>query len=318
MARVLIVNSIPGEADRYRERLEEWFPELTVETATHPDAATNADKADILMTFGPQTTADLFERAQNLKWVQSLGVGLDGITDRPALTPRAIVTSTRGMHGPPVAEATIALMLSLIRKLPTLARQQDRHEWRRYQVGLLHNKTAGIVGVGVIGEALAIRLKAFGMRVVGITGTPRNLPGFDEMRQRDPLAEAVRDLDFVILLLPLTEESRGMVDASVFAAMKPSAFLINVARGGVVDEAAMLAALRDGTFAGAGLDVFSTEPLPADSPLWDENKIVINPHNAGLCDVYADIALEIIRPNMEAFLAGRYDDMINIVRRGQL
>jgi phosphoglycerate dehydrogenase-like enzyme len=131
---------------------------------------------------------------------------------------------------------------------------------------LLHDKTVGIFGVGQIAEILAPKCKAFGMRVVGVTSTPRKLAGFDRVHRREELARVIGDFDFLILLTPITPATRNSIDAGIFAAMKPTSYLINLARGGVVDEAALIEALAKERIAGAALDVFNQEPLPADHP----------------------------------------------------
>jgi phosphoglycerate dehydrogenase-like enzyme len=178
---------------------------------------------------------------------------------------------------------------------------------------LLNGKTAGIFGIGVIGEALAPRLKALGMKVVGISSSKRPVPHFDEMYSRDELVKAVKDLDHLVLLTPYTKETHNIVDQKVLSAMKPGSYLINVARGGIVDEKALVHALKNGPLAGAALDVFAMEPLPADHPLWDMPNVVVTPHTGGVHIDYADDALPIVEENMRRFLAGDTKNMVNLV-----
>jgi phosphoglycerate dehydrogenase-like enzyme len=204
-------------------------------------------------------------------------------------------------------------MLALARNLPGAVRGQDAREWRRWPARLLHNKTVGIFGVGAIAETLAPMCKAFGMRVVGVTSSPREVAGFDRMSGREDLARVVGEFDFLVLLTPLTQLTRNAIDAEVLAAMKPSAFLINLARGGVVDEAALVEALRDKRIAGAALDVFNQEPLPPDHPFWAMENVIITTHQGGFCDVYIDYALPTVETNMRAFLNGNFGGMINVV-----
>jgi phosphoglycerate dehydrogenase-like enzyme len=151
------------------------------------------------------------------------------------------------------------------------------------------------------------------MRVVGVTSAPRKLAGFDRMHRREELARVIGDFDFLILLTPLTTATRNSIDAKIFAAMKPTSYLINLARGGVVDEAALIEALAKGRIAGAALDVFNQEPLPADHPFWSMPNVIITAHQGGFCDVYVDHALPTIEANMERFLKGDYNGMINVV-----
>ena len=204
-------------------------------------------------------------------------------------------------------------MLALARDLPRAVRLQDEKKWFRFPAQLLHNKTVGIFGVGVIAEALAPKCKAFGMRVVGVSSAPRPAPGFDDMRSRDEMLKVVGDFDFLVLLTPLTDNTRNSVNADVFAAMKPSSFLVNLARGGVVDEPALVEALKNKRIAGAALDVFSQEPLPVDHPFWSMQNVIITTHQGGFCDVYVDYALPVIEKNMARFLKGDTGGMINVV-----
>ena len=199
--------------------------------------------------------------------------------------------------------------------MPASVHAQDRSEWRRHPSQLLAKKTVGILGVGLIAEYLAPVCKALDMTVIGITGTPRETKGFDRMVARDKLLEGAPELDFLIALLPLSEESRNIVGCGVFAAMKKSAYLINLARGGVVDEPALIAALNAGEIAGAALDVFSQEPLPPENPLWKTNNVTIFSHLGGYSQGYEERAMPTIAHNMACYLEGRTKDMMNIVRK---
>jgi D-2-hydroxyacid dehydrogenase (NADP+) len=300
--------------NQYRDRLQARFPELTINLVDHhakvgPHIAT----ADALLTFTPMLTGKVLAQAANLKWVQTLGTGVDNLIDQATLRQEVIVTNVRGIHGPPVSEAALGTMLALARDLPRAVRAQDERKWLRFPAQLLHNKTIGIFGVGVIAEALAAKCKAFGMRVIGVSSVPREVAGFDRMHGRDELLQVVGDFDFFVLLTPLTASTRNSIDAKVFAAMKPSSFLINLARGGVVDEAALVEALKSGRIGGAALDVFNEEPLPADHPFWSMRNVIITTHQGGFCDVYVDYALPTVEANMRCFLAGDIGGMINVV-----
>jgi phosphoglycerate dehydrogenase-like enzyme len=255
----------------------------------------------------------VLEQAQRLKWVQALGTGVDNLTDLPALRRDVIVTNVHGIHGAPVSEAAIASMLALARNLPRAIRLQDQHQWQRWPAQLLHNKTVGIFGIGAIAEELAPKCKAFGMRTIGVSSAPRAVAGFDRMHASAELADVAGEFDFFVLLTPLTEKTRNSVDAKVLAAMKPTSFLVNLARGGVVDEPALVAALKAGRIAGAALDVFNEEPLPADHPFWAMENVIITTHQGGFCDVYIDYALPTVEANMRCFLNGNIGGMINVV-----
>ncbi len=300
--------------NQYRDRLRARFPGLTVNLVDHHSkVGPYIAEADALLTFTPLLTSKVFEQAARLKWVQTLGTGVDNLVDQPTLRKDVIVTNVRGIHGAPVSEAAIASILALARDLPRAGRAQDARQWRRFPARLLDNKTVGIFGVGAISEALAPKCKALGMRVVGLSSTPRAVAGFDQMYPRRELLNAVGEFDFFVLLAPLNEDTRNSINAEVFAAMKPTAFLVNLARGGVVDETALTEALNAHRIAGAALDVFVEEPLPADHPFWGMENVIITTHQGGFCDVYIDYALPTVETNMQRFLAGDTGGMINVV-----
>jgi phosphoglycerate dehydrogenase-like enzyme len=158
---------------------------------------------------------------------------------------------------------------------------------------------------------MAPRFKAFGMTVIGISRTKRPIPGFDKIYSRDEIAEAVRQLDYFVLLVPLEDNTRNIVNENVLNAMKPSAFLINLARGGVLDEDALLRALQQNKIAGAALDALAKEPLPADNPLWTLPNVYITPHLGGFCDTYVRDAAMQFEQSLAHFRAGVFDKMIN-------
>jgi D-2-hydroxyacid dehydrogenase (NADP+) len=315
MTNLLILLTLTPELNnQYRDRLKAKFPELNVDLVDHHSkVGPYIAEADILLTFAPRLSDDVLRAGAKLKWVQALGTGVDNLIDRPVLRKDVIVTNVHGIHGPPVSEAAIGSMLALARNIPRAVRAQDKREWARFPAQLLHNKTVGIFGIGAIAEELAPKCKAFGMRVVGMSSSPRDVPGFDRMYSSADLAKAAGELDFLVLLTPLTDKTRNSVDAKVFAAMKPTSFLVNLARGGVVDEAALVEALRAKRLAGAALDVFNEEPLPPDHPFWEMNNVIITTHQGGFCDVYIDHALPTVETNMRCFLSGNIGGMINVV-----
>jgi len=317
MTNVLIVLTLP-EAVRlqYFDHVKKRFPEVSLDMVDHH---TKVDPyiaaAEVLITFGPHVANHVFEKARNLKWVQALGTGVDGIADQPGLRKNVLLTNMQGFHGAPVSEAALLAMLALARDLPRSLRQQARRRWDRFPVKLLKGKTVGIFGVGTIAAELAPKCKALGMKVVGISSAKREVPGFDAMSRREKLAQAVKDLDYFVLLTPFTPATKNIVDAKIFAAMKPSAFFINLARGGVVDEDALVRALKNWKIAGAALDVFAQEPLPEDSPFWDMENVIVTQHQGGFFDGYPGFALPVVEENMRKFLAGDLKGMINVVKR---
>ena len=319
MTNVAILLTLSEDVrQRFAGFLSERFPVDVTVLDHHTKLAAMIDTVDVLMTFGAQLGPEadrLLGQAKRLRWIQCLGTGLDNIIDRPSLGRAVVVTSLRGIHGTAVSEAIFMAMLALTRDLPRALRAQQRHAWERWTARLLEDKTVGVLGVGAIALALAPRCKAFGMTVVGFTATPRDVPGFDRMHRREALLEVAPTLDYLVPLTPLAPETHHIVDARVLAAMKSGAFLVNVGRGGIVDEAALLAALQERRIAGAMLDVFAKEPLPPDHPFWTLDNLIITPHVAGFSDAYYDKAFPVIEANMRAFLAGDTAAMINVAER---
>jgi phosphoglycerate dehydrogenase-like enzyme len=315
MTNLLILLTLTPEFNKqYRDRLKAKFPQLNVDLVDHHSkVGPYIAAADILLTFAPRLTDDVLKAATNLKWVQALGTGVDNLIDRPVLRKDVIVTNIHGIHGPPVSEAALGSMLALARDLPRAIRAQDHREWARFPARLLHNKTVGIFGIGAIAAELAPKCKAFGMRTIGVSSVPRPVAGFDRMHGRHELADLVGEFDFFVLLTPLTEQTRNAVDGKVLAAMKPTSFLVNLARGGVVDEEALIDVLKSGRIGGAALDVFNEEPLPPDHPFWAMESVIITTHQGGFCDVYIDYALPTVETNMQRFLSGHIGGMINVV-----
>jgi len=317
MPALLIVLTLPEPVRmKYYNHLRAKFPELAVNMVDHHSkVGPYIETADILVSFGVQLADHVYKEGRNLKWIQALGTGVDGITDQPSLRGDVLVTNMHGLHGDSMPESAILSMLAFARNLPRSLRNQGERKWERFPTGLLKGRTVGILGVGAIAESLAPRCKAFGMTVVGITSAKREVAGIDRMFLRGELVQAVKDVDFLVVLTPYTPETRGILDAKVFAAMKPRSFLVNLARGGVVDEDALLAALGEGRIAGAALDVFAVEPLPEDHPFWAMENVIVTPHLGGFHDQYAEQALPTVEENLRRFLAGDIDNMVNVVKR---
>ena len=317
VVKALILLTFPEPIRKvYRDGLAEAFPQLKIDMVDHHSKVDPyINEANILVTFGAHMADHVLEKATNLKWIQALGTGVDGIVDSPALRDGVIVTNLHGLHGASVSESVLTAMLALSRNLLRAVRSQDAGRWDRFPVNLVKGKTVGILGVGVIATELAPRCQALGMTVIGITSSPRSVPGFDRMVSRDELLDVAAELDHLVLLIPYTSETDRIVGRAVLKRMKRSAFLINVARGGVVDQPALVEALQAGLIAGAALDVFAEEPLPDGHPLWKMPNVLITPHMAGFHAGYPDEALPIVIENIRHFLAGDIDGMINMVRR---
>lgn len=316
MSKTLLV--IDRQADRFRELIEPE-PGLEVLYACDRDAAVRLiPEADALLLLGFVLDSELLRRAGKLEWIQTLTTGSDHITGVPGLPPDVTLTSARGIHGPQMAELALLHMMALMRQFPRLLDNQRQRVWEQWPQPLLSGKTVAVLGVGAIAEDFARRARAFDMQVVGISGTPRSVPHFDRVVTREQMPEVLADADFLVVLVPHTAETTKIVNAATFAAMKPSAFLVNLARGGVVDEEALLDALRNATIAGAGLDVFTAEPLPVDNPLWTLPNVIVSPHIGGYADTIVARGIAFMQANLRRYLAGDCSRFVNVVRRGKL
>jgi len=315
MANVLIILTHAAPVrQRYYDGIRAHFPNISLNVVDHHSKAQPyLASADALLTFGTMTYDGLVNDAPRLRWIQALGTGTDGIIDLPAFRSDITVTNIRGIHGAPMSEAALMAMLALNRDFPRAVRNRDRRAWERWPAKLLDGKAVGIFGVGVIGGALAPKCKALGMTVIGVDPIRANAPGVDRMVHWDKALQVVGEMDFVVLFIPSSGSNRGIFNLELLSAMKPTAHLINLGRGDVLDEEALIRILKENRIAGAALDVFGEEPLPADHPFWSIENVVITPHLGGLYDRYADDALPTIVHNLKCFLANDMKAMVNIV-----
>lgn len=256
-------------------------------------------EADILITRVLPWLPEVLASLPAVRWIHFLSAGVDGIWEMDVDWSRYRISKSTGVHAATISEYVLGAVLYALKGFGTFARQQRERAWQRFWLDECAGKTLGIVGVGTIGARLARHAKALGMRVVGTVTTPRPIPDVDEVFGMEGLGRVLEASDFVVLLVPLTERTRGLLDAEALGRMKETAWLINVARGEVVVEAALVAALQEGRIAGAVLDVFEEEPLPAESPLWAMENVLVTPHVAGTTQHYVPRALGVFRENAE-------------------
>jgi len=267
-------------------------------------------EADVLVISGLWKNS-LLDRTRKLRFIQSIGAGTDQFP-RDELTKRGIrLASARGVNARAVAEHAMALILALSRRLPEARDNQTRRVWRGMIGDLaeredeLGGKSLLVVGLGDIGGRLARLAKAFDMRVVGLRRNPAAGRGVaDTVHRMDALRSLLPETDFVALTCPLTTETEHLIDTEAFGRMKPSAYLVNIARGRVVDEPALVKALAAKRIAGAAIDVTADEPLAPSSPLWGMAQVLITPHTAGETRRYEDNVIEILRDNLERLWRG--------------
>jgi phosphoglycerate dehydrogenase-like enzyme len=236
-----------------------------------------------------------------LRWVQAASAGVDQFPRGALREAGVVLTSARGVHGPQVAEHAFGMLLALTRSIADAVRCQSDRRWHRPEVTELAGRTLGILGLGTIGEAVAVRAEAFGMRVIGTKRDPGTYSGVAEaVFGPEGTIDVCREADVVVVALPSGADTTRLVGRAELEALGPG-WLINVGRGPVVDEAALVGALRSGSLAGAGLDVFEEEPLPAESPLWELPNVVVSPHCAGISPHYGARLAEIVAENVRAF-----------------
>jgi D-2-hydroxyacid dehydrogenase (NADP+) len=304
------------DAAFFAERLAPALPDLRFHAGHDPaEALAKCAEADILIIRTDEIFPELIDRMPKLRLIQALTTGTDHIQALQNLPKHVTLAAARGFHGPQMSELAFIFMLHFVRDFRDLFATQAAHRWNRVEQSLLVDRTAVIVGVGSIAEDLAQKCKVFGMRVIGVSDGRAEAPHFDAIFPRARLNEAAAQADFLIALVPHTPATNNLIGAAVFNAMKPSGVLINIARGGVVDEDALIVALREKKIAGAGLDVFRVEPLPRESPLWDMSNVFITSHVGGMADTYGDQVMPLLIENLRAFTEGRLEKVRFIVKR---
>ena len=284
-----------------------------IEVRSFDDLSAHIPEADVLVVSGLWRN-ELIERAAKLRFIQSIGAGVDQF-QREALRARGIrLASAQGVNERAVAEHAMALILAMMRHIPAARDNQRRRHWRGMisdpgrREDELGGKTLLIVGLGRIGSRLATLARAFGLRVIATKRDPSTGAGAADVVVADNrLSEVLSEADIVALTCPLTPQTEKLIGEAALAAMKPSAYLVNVARGRVVDEPALIAALNAGRIAGAALDVTVEEPLPESSPLWGFDNVLITPHSAGETRRYEDNVLDILLENLDRLWRGEME-----------
>jgi D-2-hydroxyacid dehydrogenase (NADP+) len=310
-AQVLILHH---DAQQYRDPLSASFPDVTFHAVHHgAEAKPFAPELDVIIGLGHHIPPELIKSSPKLKWVQALTTGTETLTAPGVLPPHVLLTSTRGIHGPQMSELALLDMIALNRNFRAMQRNQAAAKWEGWNQPILHGRTVVVVGLGILAEHLAERCKLFGMKTIGISSGRSRAPHFDEVLPREALTQAAARADFLVLLAPYSPATHRMISREVLAAMKPTAFLINLARGGVLDETALTELLQAGRIAGAAIDVFSTQPLPPDNPLWTMPNVIITPNIGGRSETFVEQTLTIVEPNLRAFLEGRLKDLQNLV-----
>ncbi len=270
--------------------------------------------AEAEVIYGLIMPQNLLARAPKLKWIQTMSAGVDRFARIDVWQSPVIITGVSGIHATPIGEFVLELMLMFAKGAPLCFQMKQKREWKRFMPSVLRGKTVGIVGLGSIGREVARLSKAFGMRVVAnrrsVTRQKR-ARYVDMLLPAGQLNQLLAESDYVVVATPLTPETRGLIGDKELRAMKPSAYIINIARGGMIDEEALIRALDEKRIAGAGLDVVADEPLPPESRLWDFDNVLLSPHVAGGMEDYMERATEVFCENLKRYLNGK--KLLNVI-----
>ncbi len=296
------------------ERIGAVSGSITAEAAgSMEEAVAKAVEAEVIQAGN--WSDELWQSAPKLRWVQSGGAGVEDYMTPGFIASPIVLTNAQGIYAIPIADHVMAFILHFSRQFNHLLRRQVKHEWAdwgEHEMDELKGKTLGIVGLGGIGSEVAKRAKAFDMRVIATRRRPeRPSADVDEARGAEALPWLLGESDYVALCTALTSETRHLIGAEQLRLMKPTAYLMNVGRGGLIDEGALVEALNGGEMAGAGLDVFEEEPLPADSPLWDRPEVMITPHRAGDSRRSQERFMDLFCENLRRYVAG--EALLNVV-----
>jgi phosphoglycerate dehydrogenase-like enzyme len=297
-------------------QIQSAAPDMRIRVTRDPDEIeTILDTVEIVVGGLPHP---LLDKAHSLRWLQQWGAGADWLMRTPqALEHGFVLTSASGVHAIPISEQIIGYLLAFARGLHRAVCAQVKHQWHRETKGSLFElsgKTMALVGVGAIGGRTAEIAVALGMRVLGVRRDPEiAMPNVEAMYGPDQLLDVLPQADFVVLTVPLTQETKGMIGERELRAMRSTAYIVNIGRGATIEQDALIRALQDGWIAGAGLDVFTPEPLPQDSPLWEMENVIITGHYAGMTPEYDNRALAILLDNLHRYRTGK--PMINVVNK---
>lgn len=276
-------------------------------------------QAEILLLWEPRLfklLQSVFYKTKSLKWIHTRSAGVDSQLFRELVDSHVILTNSKGIYSGSLSEFVMAAILFFAKGFGRMLRSQQAHLWDPFKVTDVRGQTLGIVGVGDIGKTIASRASCLGLRVIGCKQNINDVLGCDQIKQLyapDHLGEMLRQCDYVVICTPLTPATRGMIDEQALRTMKPTGVIINIGRGPVVQEAALVRALREGWIKGAALDVFNEEPLPPDSPLFELENLLLSPH----C---ADITEDVFWPAVRLFVTNfmRYtngEPLLNIVNK---
>jgi phosphoglycerate dehydrogenase-like enzyme len=302
--RRVVVSQEANLTDDQLDRIRAAAGGASVDVCDRETTGRLAPQSEILTGMGSAIPQEIFRQPGSLRWVNLFHAGADNLLCPELIESDIVVTSAKGAHVIPIAEHVFAFMLAHVKQLARHRDAQLRRSWERKQLEELHGKTLCVVGLGNIGAEIARRADCFGMRVVGTRRTVAPLPGVERVESPVRLRDLLPEADYVVLTLPYTAETTGMIGAQELAIMKSGAVLINVGRGQVVDQEALVEALKSGHLGGAGLDATDPEPLPPDSELWLLPNVTITPHNSGWSRYTRDRSVTMFCDNLRRYLRG--------------
>jgi phosphoglycerate dehydrogenase-like enzyme len=284
------------------EACDEAIGEAIVVWTDPAELAARIDEVELLLVSAPPRGP--WAGATRLRLIHLAGVGAESLLPAPDLPERVRIASARGLFAAEAAEHAVAVMLAVLRGIPQLVDRQRARRWQRDPADRVEGKTLGILGLGTIGQRVARVARALGMRVIATRRSGASHPDADEVLTPTRTAELLARADVIVVALPSTPATHGLLDGPALAGCRAGAVLINIARGGIVDEQALAQALAEGRLAGAALDVFEREPLPPDSPLWDAPNLLVTPHCAGFARDYAARLLVRVLDNVARLRSG--------------
>jgi len=320
MEKIKVLFAVEGQ-ESYVDKIQALSPRLSIQTVQNMDEVNNyLAEVEVLITDFPDFE---IEKAPQLKWVHWWGTGIECFKDKPIMHSDIVVTNSSGVSSKPIAEYVLSQMVSLSRDFPRMMRNHKEHLWNKdyfleNRRSELSDKTLGIIGYGGIGREIARLAKCFGMAVMATrqSATTREMIDEVEVLPKNDFKHLLATSDFVALSTALTHETEGLIGEEEFRIMKPTAFLINITRGKVIDDTALIKALRENWIAGAALDCFTEEPLPSSSELWDLPNTLITPHISGDTDRHNDRNADILIENLQRYLNGEDRKHIVDIARG--
>lgn len=308
---LIITNKIFSINDNHRAIIDS-LKEALITVVSHNDVTEEMlSKAEIIFGW---PRLDELKKAKNLRWLNLPSAGADNYTDVNAYVNKDIIlTNSSGVYGLPIAEHVFAMILSFNRNLQEYAYLKEKKSWEMIlNTKDFYGSTVGIIGFGDIGKEIAIRAKAFGARVLVVKRKPSQVPEYvDELYITEEIDQVLKQSDYIVLTLPATKNTKGIISRDRINIMKPGAYLVNIGRGELIDQEALIEALRENKIGGAGLDVMTPEPLPADSPLWELPNVIITQHSSGLSVGNDTRRVKLFADNLERYVNN--EKLVNIV-----